>query len=86
MIRFQTYRKSFLYFSEEIKKTASTVSGIRRLIVQSTQNSVRIFYTRGVQVHSPSKNIYGSAFLILDKIYARKWLCQAISGHNIFFV
>ena len=41
MIRVQTYRKSFLYFSEEIKKTASTVSGIRRLIVQYKQNSIR---------------------------------------------
>ena len=41
MIRVQTYRKSFLYFSEEIKKTASTVSGIRRLIVKYKQNSIR---------------------------------------------
>ena len=52
--------------------------------MQSTQNFVRKFYTRGGQVHFPSKNIYGSAFLILKKIYARKWLCQAVCGHNIF--
>ena len=43
-----------------------------------------ILYT-GVQILFPSKNIYGCVFLIFAKIYARKWLCQAVCGHNIFF-
>lgn len=86
MIRVQTYRKSFLYFSAEIKKACEyRFRHSQADCAEYTKFRKNILY-KGVQVHSPSKNIYGSAFLILDKIYARKWLCQAVCGHNIFFV
>ena len=40
---------------------------------------------KGVQNLFTSKNIYGCTFLFFEKIYARKWLYQAVCGHNIFF-
>ena len=77
--------KSFLFNFRKMKKACDSLLRLSQanctLWINFREN---ILYV-GVQILFSSNNIYGCVFLIFAKIYARKWLCQAVCGHNIFF-